>query len=41
MIPRGSGGGEGDLSASGGVTSSESLTGGEVGLFFNSENGEA
>ena len=36
-----SAGGEGGLSTSRGVIRSESLTSGEVGLFFNSENEEA
>lgn len=34
-------GSTGDLSTSGGVTSSVSLTSGEIGLFFDSGNGEA
>lgn len=34
-------GGEGDFSTPGGGPSSSSLVSGEVGLFFNSENGEA
>lgn len=37
----GSAGGEGALSTSGGVSSSEPLASGEVGVFFSSENGEA
>ena len=37
----GSAGGDGDLSTSGGVKSSESLASGEVGGFFSSGNGEA
>ena len=37
----GSVGGEGTLSTSGGVPSSEPWASGEVGIFFNSENGEA
>jgi len=37
----GSAGGEGALSTSGGVPGSESLASGGVGVFFNSENGEA
>ena len=36
-----SAGGEGDSSTSGGEPSSEPLANGEVGVFFNSENGEA
>ena len=36
----GSAGGEGDLSTSGGVASSELLARGDVGLLFRSENGE-
>jgi len=37
----GSAGGEGDLSTSGGVKSSEALTSGDVEVLLNSENGEA
>ena len=37
----GSAGGEGALSTSGGVSSSEPLVSGGVVVFFNSENGEA
>lgn len=41
MTLGGSGGGEGDLVTSGGVASSSRLARGEVGLLFNSENGDA